>query len=165
MSVVPASAIASAPSFACGHALVQKHRREQRDERRMQIEEKRGETGRGERERREIRDRLAAVAQRSERDEHAERRPARYRVAADAQQREHQQRCDREAQREQRHRVHTRREREAREDRHRTEGHRGDDDAGDADVAPSFLGADHAGGTRRALLGRNALQTASCVSM
>ncbi len=48
---------------------------------------------------------------------------------------------------------------------HRTEGHRRADDAGDADVASSFAGADHAGGTRSALFGRNALQTASCVSM
>jgi hypothetical protein len=63
-----------------GDALVEKHRGEQRDKRRMEIEKESGETGRSERKRCEIRDRLAAVSERSQRDQRAERPAARYRI-------------------------------------------------------------------------------------
>ncbi len=77
VSAVPSERDRERDELGGREAFVQEHRREERDERRVQVEQQRGEPCRRELERGEIGDRLAAVAQRAERDQHAERRPAR----------------------------------------------------------------------------------------
>ena len=119
---------------------MQEDGREQRDERRMEIQQQSREPCRRKPQCREIAGRLSAVAQRAERDQDAEHGSAWDRHAARAQQREQHDGRDGEAQREQRRGIDARRKGEPRHDRHRAERDGGQDDKGDAGVAAPGCG-------------------------